>query len=107
MDDVLTTWNVLLAFCAGIVCISGGLSVFAKLMHPFKKLRVRAEEHDRKIEQHDAEIKKLQDRYTAANETDKIICKSLLVLLNHEITGNGIDKLKEQRDVLEQFLIDK
>lgn len=39
------------------------------------------------------------------NDAEKIIMQSMVVLLNHEITGNGIDKLKEQREIVENFLI--
>ena len=40
-------------------------------------------------------------------ETNRMILQCMLDLINHEITGNGIDKLKERRDSLQEFLINK
>ena len=36
-----------------------------------------------------------------------MILQGLLVLINHDITGNGVDKLKETRDELNEYLINK
>ena len=39
--------------------------------------------------------------------SNEIICESLFALLNHEITGNSVDKLIKQRDNLQKYLIEK
>ena len=36
-----------------------------------------------------------------------MILKTLLVIVNHEITGNGIDGMKQIRDDLQEYLIHK
>lgn len=46
-------------------------------------------------------------RLQAVEESNKMILQCLLVILNHDITGNGIDKMKESRDELEAFLVNK
>ena len=40
-------------------------------------------------------------------ESNKMILQCLLVIINHDITGNGIDKLKSTRDKLQEYLIEK
>lgn len=39
-------------------------------------------------------------------DANQMILKCLLVIINHEITGNGIEKMKETRDKLQDFLVD-
>ena len=37
--------------------------------------------------------------------SDRMLLRCMLVIINHDITGNGIDKLKETRDELNEYLI--
>lgn len=46
-------------------------------------------------------------RFKEDEESRKVIMKSLYVIINHTITGNGIDQLKHVRDDLNDFLIEK
>lgn len=107
MDNVAITLQTILALFGGITCIVGGISAIAKLFSPFKKLKQKVEDHDTKLNKDFERMEAFGKATQEIEETNKAICKSLLVLMNHEITGNGVDKLKEQRDALEQFLIDK
>ena len=107
MQDITTTINVILAFFGGLVCISGGVSVIIKILNPFKKLQNKVEEHEKKLQSDFRKFEDINDAIIEIEKTNKVICKSLLVIMNHEVTGNGVDKLKEQRDTLEQYLIDK
>ena len=36
----------------------------------------------------------------------KAVCRGILALLNHEITGNSVDKLKRAQDLIQDYLID-
>ena len=40
-------------------------------------------------------------------ESNRMILQCLLVIINHEITGNGIENLKHARDDLQEYLINK
>lgn len=107
MNDLHIMLNTFLTICAGITCVAGGMSVIIKLLNPFRDLQKKVEEHERIIRRETEQFEELDVTIKETDEYNKAICKALLVLLNHEITGNGIDKLKEQRDELEQFLINK
>lgn len=106
-SNIQITIQTVLAFFGGIACIVGGISAITKLFDPFKDLKKRIDEHEQKLCNDHARMNDIDSAMHGIEESNKVICKSLLVLLNHEVTGNGIDKLKAQRDVLEQFLIDK
>lgn len=107
MSDIEITIQTVLVFFGGITCVVAGVSAITKLFNPFKDLKKRIDEHEKKLSNDHLRMNNMENTMCEVEESNKIICKSLLVLLNHEITGNGVDKLKAQRDVLEQFLIDK
>lgn len=58
-------------------------------------------------ESHDDDIKEIIKSLKDAEETNKIVLKSLFVIINHDITNNGIDKLKETLNELNSYLVEK
>ena len=46
-------------------------------------------------------------RIDVVEDGNKAICRGVLALLSHEINGNSVDKLKDARDVITEYLIDK
>lgn len=107
MGDVSITAQTILAFFGGITVIAGGTSAIFKLFNPVKKLKEQVHQHEQKLAKDFERMNEIDATLCDIEEYDKVICKSLLVLLNHEITGNDVAKLKKQRDDLEQFLINK
>lgn len=75
------------------------------MFSPFKKLKGRVESLEQKKDNDYTRLGKIENKIDKMNDAEKIIMQSMVVLLNHEITGNGIDKLKEQREIVENFLI--
>ena len=63
-------------------------------------------EHDERLRKGDEKFDAMEELMTKQLATQRMICKSLLVIMNHEITGNGIEKLKDQQEELQRFLID-
>lgn len=107
MVDLKITWETILMIMGGIAIIYSGISALSNLLNPFRKVESELQKGERKLANDDARIKCLESKMCESEESNRIICKSLLVLLNHEITGNCIDNLKAQRDELQQFLIDR
>ena len=107
MNNLDITIQTILAFFGGVTCIVGGISALAKLFNPIKKLKEKVEEHERKLDNDYVRMNSFDDLMEEIENSNEVICQSLFVLLNHEITGNSIDKLKEQRDRLEEYLIKK
>ena len=107
MEEFKLFIQVVLFIFGGVSVIAGGVSAIIKLFSPIRKLRERVEKTEECLHNDFEKFVKLEGENKAIEESNKEICKVLLVLLNHEITGNSIDKLKEQRDELEKFLIEK
>lgn len=107
VNDIFTAAKVILAFFGALAIVSGGMNNIAKFSSPFKKLRTDIDANKAMIDVQSEEIHDVEISLVKIEDANKMICRSLFVLLNHEITGNSVDKLKEQRDSMEQFLIDK
>ena len=60
-----------------------------------------------RLNKHDDLIAEQQKAIKETETTNKMILKSLMVIMNHEATGNGQTKLKEAMDELNTYLIDK
>lgn len=52
-------------------------------------------------------LEKVQKELKKEEEFNNIMCKSLLVLMDHEITNNNINRLKDMRQELNEFLINR
>lgn len=64
------------------------------------------------IAEHTEELKKLNERVTVLESTNRkqdqfvnAMCGAMLALLDHNINGNSIDKLKEAKEEMQEFLI--
>jgi len=50
---------------------------------------------------------KSKERLDSLEEMNKTVCKSLLAIIDHEISGNNIEKMKAIRDELQRVLIER
>ena len=55
--------------------------------------------HTRQLNAHEDRVKKLE-------EGNKALCHGIFALLNHEVTGNSVDKLKKAEIGMKNYLID-
>ena len=55
--------------------------------------------HTRQLNAHEDRVKKLE-------EGNKALCHGIFALLNHEVTGNSVDKLKKAETGMKNYLID-
>ena len=90
----------ILAACGAISIVGGAGAVIYKVVHPAFKFKNRVE----KLEDHSEKDYK---RIVAIEEMQRQQSKSLAALLNHQITGNGIENMKKIRDELLESIIDK
>lgn len=98
MAEFTISSTELLKLCSTIALLWGTYKIFKEWKKPSDDLK-------KKIEQHDQFLNQDKKRIDGIDESNKILCKSMLVLINHEITGNGIDKMKQARDELQDYLI--
>ena len=99
MQFTITSEQILYV-CAFITSVWGVVKIYKELSKPKNDLIEKVEQHDDLLKQDDERLKEIE-------LADKLILQSLLVIINHDITGNGIDQLKNVRNDLQEFLINK
>lgn len=99
MDFTITSTQIL-GFCALLTAIWGVWKIVKEMKKPNDDLKEKVSEHDMLLDNDDK-------RLASIEESNKMTLQCLLVIINHEITGNGIEKMKAARDELQEFLINK
>lgn len=99
MDFVITSEQIL-GFCALVTALWGIWKIIKELKKPNANLKETVAKHDMLLDNDNKRLKAIED-------SNKMILQSLLVIINHDITGNGIEKMKEAREELQEFLINK
>ena len=103
MDNVGATsisLNDFLWLSGFVASIWAMVKIIKEIKQPNEELRVQVKENTDKLN-------KDYERIESIEETNKVLCECMLALLNHEITGNSVDKMKESRDKMEKHLIQK
>ena len=99
MEFTITSEQILW-FCGFITAIYGLYKIVKEWKKPSEDLKAM-------VQLHDDLLKKDNERLREVENSNKMILQCLLIIINHDITGNGIDRMKEARDELEDYLIHK
>ena len=101
---VLTGFSVtseqIIYICSFIAAVWGIWKIVKEIRKPNDNLKVEVSKHTRLLDNDDKRLKEYE-------ESNRMILQCLLVIINHEITGNGIENLKHARDDLQEYLINK
>lgn len=96
--------QMILSICGGISIIGGAVAVIWKCVKPATVFADRVET----LERHDKETYKhlegIDKTLKNVESTEKEMMKCLLSMLNHEITGNGVEEMKKIRDELTDII---
>ena len=63
--------------------------------------------HETRLEELETASESTTEMLEKQAETNKMILNSLMVIIEHDITGNGIENMKKIRDEMHDFLIKK
>ena len=99
MEFVITS-NQILGFCVFVTSVWGIWKIVKEVKKPNDDLKNTVDKHDILLDNDNRRLKEIED-------SNKMVLQCLLVIINHDITGNGIEKMKEARDELQNFLITK
>ena len=102
--DFGTFLQVLLAIAAGIVTIGGAATVFE---HYSEKATSKRDQIAEQVEKHEQRLDRDHKRLSELETSDRLIMRGVMQLMSHEIDGNHTAQLKETRDDMEQYLINK
>lgn len=97
---ITVTTEQILWLCGLISALWGVWKIVKELKKPNENLRLTVDKHEKLLNSDDKRLRSIED-------SNKMILQSLLVIINHDITGNGVEKMKETREELQEFLINK
>ena len=89
-----------MGFCAIVASLWGLWKIVKEWKKPSDDLKSTVNKHDALLDNDNKRLKDIED-------SNQMILKCLLVIINHSITGNGIEKMKDIREELQDFLINK
>ena len=100
MIKITITWEIILAIAGGIVVLYNAFKAILSAITPFKKMKDKIDKHDELLDNDNK-------RLFSIERSNQMLCKSMLALLDHEITGNSVDKLKNVKSEMQNYLIEK
>ena len=100
MVEFTITSSEILAFCGLITALWGVYKIVKEVKKPSDDMKAKLQKHDQLLSDDNERLKEVEN-------SNKMILQCLLVIINHDITGNCIDRMKEARDELQEYLINK
>ena len=83
--------------CTLITAVWAVWKIVKEIRKPSDDVRAKLEQHDEFLDSDNKRLKKIE-------ETNNLLLQCMFDLLNHNITGNGIETMKQTRDSLQKFL---
>lgn len=115
-EEITISVGTLLKIASFIIALGGATAVISRWASPFKTLKQNVEN---KVDKADfdelkAEFTKIKNYQTSDHkEIEKVergnekICKGILAIMDHELTGNSVDRLKQTKEEIQNYLIEK
>ena len=100
---------IVMAVAGLITAVGGATSVLKRWWTNSKSMKneEKINKLDKRVENVEEKTSELENHQKQNEEFTKIMCNSMIALLNHSITGNNIIKLKEAEEEIKQYLINK
>ena len=98
MNDIQVTVSTILALFGALAVIAGGVKVIMQMCSPFRRLTERITECEKRLDAHDSFLGNDKQAIADIKEMAK---ENMRVNLNHFIDGNGVEKMKELREEIQ------
>ena len=104
--EALTGTNLLTALIV-VVAIAEVFNLATKTVQNIKAVKKPSQDLSETVESHQRMLDADKKRLDSIEEGQNALCKAMVALLNHGITGNSVDKLKEAQTELTNYLINR
>lgn len=104
MTDILYIAGAITAISAAANWIAKGIRY---LMKPNKEQNNNIKDNQELLKKHSDMLVSDNKRLNAVESENRLIMQALLALTQHEIDGNNIQHLKDDRDNIQEYLISK
>lgn len=97
-EEFLPPWLVgILVVASAFVLLVNAMNALKKLFEPNQQMRAQLKDHEERLKRGD-------ERFEQQSENDHMMLSCLFVMMNNIVTGNSVDKVKEKRDELQEYL---
>lgn len=100
MENFAISIADILYLCGVVATIWGLYKIIKEIRKPGNDLKETVKKHEAYLKEDRTEIEEIK-------EGNKVICKSIMTMINHELSGNDISNMRKMRDELQEYLIDK
>lgn len=99
-EQIVGAVVVFLALCGAVASVGAAWNCIKAWRKPSRDIANRVERHSEFLDRDNRRIGDLE-------ESNRLIMRGVMQLMSHEIDGNHVDKLRDARDAMEQYLISK
>ena len=107
--QVVISFKAVLIICGAIMTIGGAtvyiIKIIQKIKQPEETQNQKITNLENRVTVLEGYSKSRNDRSKVMEEGMKVTQQALLAIMSYEINGNDIDKLKQAKDDLEEYLI--
>lgn len=107
MYNRLMAYEEITAFVVVLLAIAGGVNIVGSAIKTFKEWLKPAFDMNDRLKAAEEYLDKDNKRIADLEEAEKLILSALSVQLEHEISGNHIDKLQKVQSDINQYLINR
>ena len=97
-------FGYILATAAAIVSLSKAWDVIRSKFKPQKDVNEKLEKLDRRLDYIEGMLRKDKGRLDEQDKANGVIFRALYAQLNHELSGNGDQILRDSRDEIQNYL---
>lgn len=105
--DMRITMETLLALCGGVTVVGGAISILIKWLSPVRESKKEIADVKKMLARDKQRLDDGDDRMTDMKRCNDIQMRSMLALLNHEITGNDVAKLQAAQKEITDYLTNR
>ena len=106
-NEIIITAEGILWILGAIVAIGGATAVVSRWLTPFRNLKTEVEELKTEVAAIKGSQKGDHKELEKLEESNEKICRCVLAITDHELTGNSVERLREARDEMQNYLISK
>jgi hypothetical protein len=102
-------WQITLAIIGGALVLINFYNAIMNLVKnaksPTDSLEMRIEEIEKKISVYEERFGRDKARLDSFDEGNRVILKSLLAIMKHDIDGNNVEELKVTSKELQEYML--
>lgn len=103
MNNIEITWNTLIEISAGLIVLFQVGKWLISFGNPFVKLKERVDKHDELLHNDKTRLDRVDKNIQQIDEGLSVLGLAIAEMINHEVSGNDVKKLKEQQEKITTY----